>query len=112
VQLPDHRDIAQQFQVHIPFLKYRVDVRLFYPVVLCYPGVAAAISTPAFTEWQMDIEADPVSFITLLKRTFNRSYPGLLVKKLNIPVRHGGVTGISWNRYIVFSGELIIRSFG
>ncbi len=68
----------------------------------CNALMAPTKSTQALTKRQVYIKANPLFFITLVKRHSNRIQPLSLIYAIHAPIRNGGVAGIPWAGNIVF----------
>lgn len=71
--------------------------------------MTAAECAQAFTERQMDIEADTLARITLGKCPGDRFLPLLRIDRIVVPVRHRRIARIARSGYVVFLYQIILH---
>ena len=70
------------------------------------PGITSAICTQVFTEGEVNIKADSVGLIALIKRKLNRFNPLFLRWRFRIPVWYGWVAGVPGSGNMIFANQI------
>ena len=76
----------------------------------CNSFIAAAISAKRFAKRKVNVQADTIDMVLLAELWRENRFP-LLHINCFIPKRHSRITGISWNRLVVFAYQQRINYF-
>ena len=95
VQFPDDRSLSKYPSIMFPFFQQSLNVRYFHHVISCDPGITSTIGAETFTKWQMNVNAYSFFVVGLFKASPHAPHPFFCRKRICLPRRYCGITGIS-----------------
>src|ERR1041385_1073315 len=104
--------IFKYITIYCPLLQQSIYIRFFNRMIFGDAGITSAVGAKTFTKWQMNIKAYAILPVTELKSRFYVLSPKLFIKSIFVPVRNGGIAGITRRGHVIFIDQVFGKHYG